>query len=72
MSKPEDWFEAEARGATGPATPQNAPKAAKDALRAKLGIGAGKEPSGGQDAPQGAEGASSPAGTTDEVQEVLL
>ena len=58
MSKPEDWFEAEARGATGPATPHNAPKAAKDALRAKLGVGTDNEPPKAEDAPQGAEAAS--------------
>ena len=58
MSKPEDWFEAEARGATGPATPQNAPKAAKDALRAKLGVGADKDAPKAADAPQGGKSAS--------------
>lgn len=73
MSKPEDWFEAEARGATGPATPQSAPKAAKDALRAKLGVGADKDAHKTSDAPQGGKSASGekPADDSDGGAEVL-
>lgn len=73
MSKPEDWFEAEARGATGPATPQSAPKAAKDALRAKLGVGADKDAPKSADAPQGGKSASGakPADGGAEVLELI-
>ena len=46
MSKPEDWFQKEEP--TGAA--KNAQGGAKDALRAKLGVGTGKEPSGGKEA----------------------
>lgn len=57
MSKADDWFEAESQGATGPTgeSPQDTAKTAKDALRAKLGVGKGKDKPKTEEVPHGTE-----------------
>jgi hypothetical protein len=60
IAVPADYFKgASTDRATGQAaTPQNAPKAAKDALRAKLGVGKDKDAPKAADAPEGGKSAS--------------